>query len=264
MPGTLLATLLARGDVVAVDRGRLTIAPASGLAVPPEWLVKYRDELVTAAARMTGTMALEYLSHAVGNYGPRRVGGVTLQFRCIETGKTLYTIFNVDTRRTRTSKHGTASSPLPKGQFRAAKRSAFVAFWIATGIPLPRRMGAFHDCMGKLGGLIYTATRSSGDRLDAKTLCPLNVSHNALTQPDKFLTTSRQAPDNFPTRLADKELPQRQQRQGLQPNQSTGHGNDGKTVIRKCGHTGSAIPPELQSNEEWLANYNTAGNARFR
>jgi len=264
MPGTLLATLLARGDVVAVDRGRLTIAPASGRAVPPEWLAQHRDELVAAAARMTGVTAMEYLGHKVGNYGPRHAGGVTLQFRCVDSGKALYAIFNVSTRRTRTTKHGTPNSPLPKGQFRAGKRSAFVAFWTTTGIPLPRRLSAFHDCMGKLGGLIYTATRTLGDRLDAKSLRPLHVPHNALTQPDNIRTTSRQAPDNVPTRLADKELPQRQQRQGLQPDQSTGHGNDGKTVIRKSGDTGSVIPPELQSNEEWLADYNMAGDARFR
>lgn len=259
-----LSALLARGDVVAVDHGRLTLKPASGLPVPSGWLEQNDRRLLAEAGQLAGVLVLEYLGYSTGNYGSRLASGVTLQFRCLEDETEWYAIFNADTKRTRTTKHGRAGDSLPDGQFRVGKRSDFFAFWQSTGIALPRRLSAFHDCMGKLGALTYTATRSSGERLNKKTLRPLNLPHGALTPPDKRPTTSRQTPDNFPTTLPYKELPQTQHRQGLQPEQTTGGNDHGKTVTREHGHTGSIYSPESQSNDDWLADYNAAGDARHR
>lgn len=248
-PENLLAQLQARGDLVAVENGRLVVTPASGRPVPRDWLEQYGRRLLIEAAAKGNKLALEYLAFSVGNYGTHRAGGVTLQFRCMTTGQALYTIFNADTHRQRTTKHGRKGDPLPKDRFIVGKRSAFYLFWESTGLPY-HRLSDFHDYMGNLKGLTYTASIESGERLAAQSLCPL-----WLAAPDKNQTTSRQAPDNCPTRLPDKETRQIQQASGFQPEQTTGLEKHGNTAIRECGYTGAFIPPDQQSDDEWLADY---------
>lgn len=254
---SLLAQLLARGDVVAMTQGRLMIAAASGCPIPSDWLEQRRQQLIADVAGAAGVLALEYQSHSVGNYGHRRAGGLTIQFRCLASGRELYAIFNVDTRRSRNTKSGKAGDPLPKGQFRAGKRSAFVAFWKSTGLPC-HRLSDFHDYMGSLGKLIFTADLCNGERLEAATLRPLDVSKGRLAiqiQPDNSPTRSRQAPDNIPTRFPDKETTESQQLRGFQPMPTTGQEKYGNTVTRDYGYTGRPVSPDLQSTDEWLSDY---------
>lgn len=125
------------------------------------------------------------------------------------------------------------------------------------GLPLPRRLSNFHDCMGKLRALTYTGSISKDGRLDAKTLRPLAV--RLPQRPDKDRTISRQGPDKDRTRPPDKETARAQVPQGLQSFSTTGQKSHGKTVIRENGNTGSPLSPELQSNDEWLADYSAAG-----
>ena len=259
-----LIRLLARGDEVAIEQGRLVLLPASGRQAPSEWLKTHERNLITQAASLAGIAAFEYLSYSVGQYGRSRAGGVTLQFRCINTGQPLFAIFNVDTRRARTTKHGKAGASLPPGQFRVGKRSAFYHFWTSTGLPV-RRLSDFHDYMGKLGSLIFTGTASKGERLDAATLQPLDLPASELTaliqtfRPDKLPTPTRQDPDNCPTNLPDKESAEAQQRRRIQTDATTGAGKYGNTVIRKYGDTGNRLTPKDQSVDDWLADYAEGG-----
>lgn len=255
-----LAYLLARGDVVAVNHGRLTITPNSGKPVPAGWLANNTRSLIAEAAGKAGVLALEYLSYSTGNYGPKRLTGITLQFCCLATGESHYAIFNANTKRSRNTKSGKAGDPLPKGQFRVGKNSAFVAFWKSTGLPF-HRLSDFHDYMGNLGNLIFTAEKHDGERLEATTLRPLNVPWERLAiqiHPDNFPTPSRQAPDKIPTRLPDKETPESQQPSGIQPIPTTGQERCGKTVTRDYGYTGRPVSPDLQSTDEWLDDYELA------
>jgi hypothetical protein len=239
-----LTQLLARGDAVAVEQGRLTLTPASGRPVPAEWLSTHSHALIAQAASITGTTALQYIGYSVGNYGPTRAGGITLQFCCLVTGEERFVIFNAHTKRARTSKSGKAGDPLPKGQFRVGKRSGFYHFWESTKLPV-RRLSDFHDYMGNLSGLVFTG-QSNGERLNVATLCPLDLPATALQAlgaehiPDKHPTTSRQAPDKAPTRFPDKKTQQSQQSQqpqDIQPNSATGAPNYGNKVIREYGYT---------------------------
>lgn len=260
---TLLGRLLDRGDEVALIRGRLIITPASGNQPPASWMAAHRRQLIAEAASMAGLLALDYIGYSVGNYGPKRAGGVTLQFCCMATGSEHYAIFNAHTQRSRTTKAGKAGEQLPKGQFRAGKQSAFVRFWESTGLPY-HRLSDFHDYMGKLSSMIYTAEIAVGDRLDALSVRPLDISTALLSgqktpiHPDNSPTTSRQAPDNIPTRFPDKETRQAHTAQGFQPLQGTGQKRYGNTVIREHGYTAIPTPPEYQTNDEWLDDYQTA------
>ncbi|WP_226642800.1 hypothetical protein [Microbulbifer variabilis] len=259
----LLQRLLARGDGIAVDGGRLTLAPASGHPVPAEWLSEHERPLITEAARLAGVEPLEYVSYSVGNYGPSKRGGVSLQFRNLTDGSERYSVFNVETRRNRTTKHGKKGSPLPAGQFRITTRFKFYGFWLSTGLPVPRRLSAFHDYMGKLAGLVFTGTAADGERLS--DVRPLSLCNADLLElmgvnlPDNSRTSAGQLPDNSRTKLPDKEIQQTQQPRGIQPIQTTGEKKHGNTVIRERGYKGTPIPPQEQTNEEWLACYERAG-----
>lgn len=281
-PEALLKQLLARGDAVKVEAGRLVIDPMSGDSVPPEWLQEHERPLIAEAARLAGVEALEYLSYSVGNYGPSKGGGVVLQFRSLVDSGVRYAIFNVSTKRARSTKHGKAGSPLSPGRFRVGKRSHFLKFWRATGLKEPKSLDAFSDYMGHLRAVAFTGTQTAGERLDAGTLRPIWLTHRELTNqhpaapnmPGNSRVSSGLNPGKVRVRNPGKEIPQSQQPQGLQPNQTTGEKNHGNTVIREYGYTGSPLsphsredisaqkaglqskkPPQEQTVDEWLSDY---------
>jgi hypothetical protein len=126
--------------------------------------------------------------------------------------------------------------------------------------------------MGKLSAVLLTGTSEltedgKSTKLKKDTIAPLEISHDLITRayccenstksPDNYLTTPRQAPDNFPTRTPDKETPQSHTQQSLEPDSTTGTPNHGNKVIRVEGYKGESniipIHPREQSNEEWLA-----------
>ena len=259
---TLLGQLLARGDIVAVERGRLTITPASGCPVPVDWLQQHERQIVIEAARAADVTALEYQGYSVGNYGQGKLGGVTLQFRNLVDGSERYSIFNAETRRNRNTQHGKKGAPLPRGHFRVTERFKFYSFWLSTGLPVPRRLSAFHDYMGKLGSILFTGPATDDTRVGNP--CPLFLTHATLVRqvwanlPDNPLTSPGQCSDNFRTSLPDKESSVSKQQCGLERIQSTGIKNHGDMVKREHGHTGVSIPPEEQTHEEWLAAYDSA------
>lgn len=266
----MLAALLVRGDRIAVECGRLVISPASGKPVPDDWLEEWAEPLVIAAAKLAGQPALSYQGHDVGNYhvgngSSSRKGGLALQFYCLTTGQKLYAIFNVDTKRARDTKAGKKGEKLPPGRFRVRKRSAFYRFWESTGLRA-RRLSDFHDYIGKLKDLTFTGVRLQGERLDASSLCPLEIQWEELLRlstaknPDNCPTSSRQRPDKNPTILPDNEPWQHQQSRGIQPDLTTGSPKCGNKVIREHGYKEKGKRPQDQSNDEWLTDY-TADDA---
>ncbi|MCY1541276.1 hypothetical protein D9M68_769570 [compost metagenome] len=117
--------------------------------------------------------------------------------------------------------------------------------------------------MGNLKGILFTATVQN-ERMDASSLRPLTVPaclvHDAML-PDKLRATPGHLPDNFRTRMPDKDSAQRQRAQAFQAEQTTCDQNYGNKVIREHGLTGVSIPPrrhkrpEAQSVDEWTADY---------
>jgi len=281
-PEALLKELLARGDAVGVEAGRLVIEPASGQPVPLWFLQEHERPLIAEAARLAGVEPLEYLSYSVGNYGPGKGGGVVLQFRSLLDGADRYAIFNANIKRARSTKNGKAGDPLPPGRFRVGKRSHFLKFWRATGLKEPKSLDAFSDYMGHLRGLVFTGTRTAGERLDAGTLRPIWLTHRELTNnqptgpkmPGNSRVKSGLNPGKVRVSNPGKEIAQSQQPRILQPNQTTGGENHGNKVIREYGYTGSPLSPHTgrdisaqkaerrkeklpqeQTVDEWLADY---------
>jgi hypothetical protein len=263
----LVTKLLSRGDTVSIEQGRLIIQPASGKPVPMEWLIESTPDICRSILKASGLDAFEYIGYHTGHYGKHKAPGVTLQFVSVVTGEAAYAIFNVDLTRQRTTAKGVAGTALPKGQFRVGERSHFYKFWQSTGIPMPKRLAAFHDYMGNLKGIMYTGTALDG-RLQAGNISPLRVStkhvYNAI-MPDNCHTTAGQLPDKRQTKQPDKESTPSQTVQGFQPFSTARVSNHGKTVISKQGNKVSPInplpprkPPQDQSVDEWLADYESA------
>jgi hypothetical protein len=263
---SLVSRLLARGDSLAIEHGRLRLESASGKQVPAEWLESNHEQLVIEILKQTGIDGLIYESYTTDKYCSKKAGGVTLQFDSLLTKANRYTIFNADRTRAR---GGKAGSLLPKNQFRLKSGSSFKAFWLSA-LDEPRRWSALHDYMGKLKGILFDGELTPGkpDRLVATSIRAINLTHQQLlnafevpVMPDKCQTSSRQTLDNCQTRKPDKTISPPHVRQGLQPDPATGADSYGNTVKGNAVTRGSVNPlsplknPINQTTDDWLADY---------
>jgi len=256
-----------------MNKGQVSIQPASGRDIPPEWLIKHESDLVAEMLSLLSRNGFYYESYSTGNYGKHRSGGVTLQFSAIATGESAYSVFNADTTYQRNTKKRKKGEPLPSRQFRPAKKSNFITFWRGTGIKAPPRPSAYHDYMGKLKGIAFEGLYSDPlgsdkERLITKTLKPIKISHRELLaalevqqHPDKRQTTSIQRPDNYPTNLPDKQSPPSPQPQGVGQVLTTGV-NDCGTRLKGSAVIRDAYLPSKplweQTVKEWLDDYGDA------
>nr|WP_067297720.1 hypothetical protein [Marinobacterium profundum] len=270
----LAESLLAKGHILFIEKGRLYLESASSKPVPTDWLDENYLTLVDGILKQVGIDALIYESYSTGKYGPKMVPGVTLQFYRQLTQTNCYAIFNAELTRSRTGKSGKAGAPLPTGEFRLKKKAGFRKFWLS-GLDEPRRWSDMHDRMGKLKGILFIGTQHSDparkDRVKASTLVPLSLSHKQLLQvfglseaTDKFPTTNRQIPDNLPTILPDKQLTQSPAPQAFKADFDTGTNCYGNTVngspvtrVRAFPSLTSSSIAE-QAREEWVEDYCSA------
>ena len=202
---------------------------------------------------------LRFDSYTTGHYGQHRAGGVTLQFICETTGNNYYVIFNADLKRKRSTKKHKVGTPLPSGRFSVGRRSLFHKFWISTGLPVPSRLSAFNDRMGKLKNFVFTANISKGKRLDAKSLMPLlNDQSSVVPLANNIQTNVKQFSNKIQTRIANNDSVLESENTGFQENQTTCLNNYG---ISKQGNTDTRTPlspittdkqVREQTNQEWL------------
>lgn len=264
--GNLLGKVLDRGDSVAIEAGRLVfILKESGDFLSDQKLNPYKTQLLAEISQATGLAIYCYDSFTTGNYQGGKYPGVTLQFSSVNDANAYYTIFNAKLTRQRTTKTGKKGAPLPNKQFHVTKRHCFYKFWAGTGLPIPPRLTVFHDYMGNLKKLLFTAESAIGQRLESATLSPLNISTEQLRQAigitDKLQTSAPQRTDNTPTALPHKESPVTLDNTGLQANRGTG---DTKHVISnqvnaetRQAYSFSITPENLakQSPDCWIDDY---------
>lgn len=202
---------------------------------------------------------LRFDSYTTGHYGQHRAGGVTLQFICETTGNNYYVIFNADLKRKRSTKKHKVGTPLPSGRFSVGRRSLFYKFWVSTGLPVPSRLSAFNDRMGKLKTFVFSANISKGKRLDAKSLMPLlNDQSSVVPLANNIQTNVKQFSNNIQARIANNDSVLESENTGFQENQTTCLNNYG---ISKQGNTDTRTPlspittdkqVREQTNQEWL------------
>ena len=259
MTDTLTEKLLDRGDYVAFEEGRIVIRPKSGKPVPSDWIKKNSIPISREVLKAADLDALQYVSYSTGYYTHHKTGGVTLQYISLLTGESFHLVFNAELTRARVER----GQRLPRGKFRVGKGHSFTHFWLNLGLPLPARLSAFHDCMGKLKPIAITCSIGEKNRIIKGSIKPLEISHvelmtsfNTHELPDNYLTTFRQLPDNFLTKVPDKKSSETFSQKGLEENSST---CAKECVLSNQGSTGkgsNVIPlPIQQSNEEWLSDY---------
>lgn len=226
MPG-LIDSLLARGDYVAIEQGRLVITPSSGKPVPADWLRRNEAGLVKEIAAAFPGNVFQYQGYSTGRYGAHKAPGVLLKYIDVENGQVGGVIFNAELTRERSTKSGKAGDNLPKGQFRVSANYAFPRYWIKLGLTLPRRLSEFHECMGKLKAVYVTAATDSKGDIEKATLAPLTIPFDSLKGIFKIGKSSGKEPATFrqgtgkePASATGKEIAPAQVNSSLQSNPS--------------------------------------------
>lgn len=175
----LLDRLTNRGDLVALERGRLIIQSASGVEVPSSWLKTHSDELALALATRANTPLYKYIGYTVGSYTEHKADGVTLRFINMATGEEVYAVFNVNRTRVQTTARGKAGSKLRGNQFRVTRNMMLYKFWLRTGLPEPERkyLSEFHRVMGRLKQVFFTMSANNG-KADKSTIQGVTLTGN--------------------------------------------------------------------------------------
>ncbi len=267
---SLLEFLVDRGDSLSIQAGKINITPKSNIEVCSRWLSLHELDFVSEISRSLGVLALQYEGYQTGKFYGGRAPGVCLSFREINTSESFYAIFNASLVRERSSAKGRQGDPLPPGHFSPYPTGAFMGFWQRTGLKVPRSRTSFHDYMGNLRPLFFTATLGNApERLDKSAICPLEVAESAITKlrlkkdsPDGCRITPGQIPDNFRISFPDKQSKETQLVRGTQelPIKGEFHRGlrlKGSGVVREIATVPRPIDirPEDQTCEEWLEDY---------
>lgn len=120
------------------------------------------------------------MSYTTGSYGAKKSQGITLQFNNLQTNEDAYIIYNASLKRARSGRHGKKGELLPERQFIIGERSNFYKFWCSTGLPLPRSLSKFYECIGKLKPLIFTSQVDFKNRITNKKSPLLEVSYQQI------------------------------------------------------------------------------------
>lgn len=244
---SLLAKLLTRGDSISIANGLLVIDLLNGQEVPMNWFKSNSPLITNEICLLFNIHAFQYLSYTSGRFGSKKTEGISLQFIHLLTHDDVYTIFNANLKRARSTTHGKKGSPLPNKQFIVTKKYNFYKFWCTTGLKLPPRLSSFHDYMGKLKSLTFTGEIEKNNRIIKTSIRPLNISFQQITsklhtigsitkvvsKPDKFHAINQQAPNNGRTSIPDKDSKLAFDINALDLHSSTCTSKCGNTVIRK-------------------------------
>ncbi|MFO1368796.1 MAG: hypothetical protein U1F46_07350 [Marinagarivorans sp.] len=185
---SVLGELLRRGDIVAVEGGRLMIQFASGERPTKPWLKQNRSQLIKDVARLTGREILEFCQYSTGRYrfgeraekAEKLISGVTLSYGDVLSGQTYRMCFNAELTYAKDTCKKQKGQELPKGRFRVKRRSSLITYWEKVGFSMPRRLSEFHEHLGKLSEVLITAEINNGVALDKSSCSPLELSHTYL------------------------------------------------------------------------------------
>ncbi|MDX2366861.1 MAG: hypothetical protein QNK36_00360 [Colwellia sp.] len=262
---SLLETLISRGDHIDIIKGKLVITPASKQPVPKKWLAENSTRLLNEIATLLDINVYIYDSYSTGNYGKHKSPGVTLQLINLTTGEDCYVTFNVELKRSRTSKSGIKGSCLSKGQFRISKKYKFYQFWLSTGLNLPPRLSSFHDYMGNLKQCFFIPTFDHDAKVKDKIIPLLNLSYGEVLgrfsqlNPNNGHTHNIQEPYNKHTNMPYSDIAQPYGYKGLSGDDTTCSNNyelskQGSAVTSNPLPYHLALKEKLDNMEidEWL------------
>ena len=179
---SLLARVLKHGSV-AIECGRLVVTLRNGKPAPQKWLDENGPEVVSQILKELGPNdAYYYFGYSLGKHGESLTSGLTLHFKSVMTGESLYAMFNIELTRIRTTKNGKVGSKLPKGQFHVPKYGSFAEFWNSSGAVRPKSNTEFYKRMGNLKPIFFAGQVNHGKagKLANGSLKPLNMTARAV------------------------------------------------------------------------------------
>jgi hypothetical protein len=269
----LLKTLLQRSDYLAVEYGRIILIPKNkDTQTSDRWLKDNWLKVASEILIVSNQKAFTYQEYTTGLYTQHKAGSLHLTLYSPVTGNTAYAIFNAKLTRERNTRFGDENKPLPKKRFTVKEHSGFTKFWRDMNIPLPRRLSAFHDCMGKLKHRLISAKIDENGKAINKTLKPFSITHDELislvTQADITQTLARQTPNNYQTNIPDKESAQTYCLSAIETISGTCI-NHCEVKVKETKNQVSATihplnehkAPEEQTLEEWDMDYDNAAAA---
>ena len=281
-----LLTRISRGDQFSVIRGRLVVVPASGLAVPDDWLADNAAKIMAVIGAVAGMTVLRYERFETST---RKFHGVQLIFSDLTNhqqgpGDTFPTaFFNAVTTRQRTTAAGQAGDPLPKNNFSLTltpgkQPPAFWQFWERTGLAHPKKLSCYHKKMALLKSRFFTAdihtTAAIKRKILNESLVPISLTADQTADAlnlycgDNTGTTQRQRGDKAVTTAGDNDSQSDQHQCGLQAIQPTGHLPTEHSYTEAQVHRvpdkaissgmSSGVDdrlPAAQTTDEWLLDY---------
>ncbi|XPF93847.1 hypothetical protein ACM9HF_17790 [Colwellia sp. RE-S-Sl-9] len=267
---SLLEVLISRGDQINIINGQLIITPASNQQVPKKWLAENSANLLREIACVLDIDVYIYDNYSTGYYGKHKSSGLNLQLINLVTGEDCYVTFNVELKRSRTTKNGIKGSCLPKGQFRVNKKYKFYQFWLSTGLSLPSRLSSFHDYMGNLKHCFFVPTFDRSSKLKDKIIPLMNCHHNQILKklshclPYNSHTIARQLPYNSQTRTPNNDITKAYDNKGLQgyfgtcPDKYELSKQGSAVISNYLPDTNYIKKPEEQTTDEWLNDWEKA------
>lgn len=198
-----LQSLLERSRV-SVYRGRLIIEPFSGGMVPNDWLAKNKVDILSS---ISCTMEVPFLLYQGYETKKGKYEGVGLTFHNLSNDTHPLAYFNACLKRQRTTKAGKKGDSLPVGHFsiflqKGKRPPAFYQFWQRIGLDHPRFKSAYHEKMGQLSDLVFTAnikpSRAIENKINNESLTLVNLTDTEIRQEfsfDKSSITFRENPD---------------------------------------------------------------------
>lgn len=252
-------------------RGKLVVTAPQGQNMSEVWLLENAPQLEREVVELSGTLVLRYEDYSTGNYGAAKRGGLTMRLTNAKDGTPLYSIFNAELLRARTTKSGKAGTPLPAGQFHLKKGCDLLKLWMLTGLPLPRRpLSALHDYMGKLKAILLTGEMhdTKAERVISSSIKPLEITAGeirnllaAASLPDNARPISGHLPDSSRTNLPDKDHRKPNVYQMVRAESNAGEICCGNKVIRDTGPDEPLISEQVWEEmnreliEEWIADH---------
>lgn len=264
----ILRKLIAQGDLVYIEKGRLVIKPASGKPVPDLWFVEYEPELISSILLITGSKAYFYQDYSTGNFGEGRYSGVSIRFVDSNTSEIVYCCYGAELKKSRNSKSGDKGKPLRKGRFYPPATGKFVKTWRRLGMEMPRRPSEFHEIMGRLKGGLFSLTVVSGAKVDKDRVFALDVPFE-LVRAGIFGRAStgnqsanvRQPVGNSSAKSFGNETVGGEARHSLEPISTTcdkyPEGSQQEASYQEDEVSFSLNRPEDQTCEEWINDFDS-------
>lgn len=270
-----VSRLLARGDEISIQCGRLVIQPASGRSVPSVWLKEHGEALAADILSSCGRSAFRYLRHGTGRYGVGCYQGVTLHLVDLLSGEDVRAVYNAKLTRERTTRAGRKGEPLPQGQFRVGDRYELWRLWLASGLTCPRYRSELCEVLPRLGEILLEGEHHprQSSRLVASTVRPLSISPEEVRAALAVESSrerignqsgrSREVVGNQSGKTIEREVEQRLVLSGVEAdlNHVCDESRKKQEVIKTASkHESSAClpspPSEQQDVDDWLADYN--------